>query len=161
MRIAIICSAIAIALTVSPVRAANPIASDAPPTPQVTSAEKSMAKADDRGGLKMLLTPGAKIPEIGPDASALEYVRQAKSSLELGRTGEAELALEWAQARSRVDEEKLALSVHESPPPYDSACKRTLCQAMLSLGHNDKAAASTLIDTTIDEMLKGSEQASR
>ncbi len=154
MHIAIICCVSAIALTIARPSAADPVATNAPPTAQVTSAETSMAKADDRGGLKMLLTPGAKIPDAGPDASALEYTKQAKISLELGRTGDAELALEWAQARFRVDEEKKALEDHQSPPPYDSECHRNLCKAMLSIGHGNLADGKKFIDTAIDEMNK-------
>jgi hypothetical protein len=159
MRIVMICTAAVLGLTAARPCAADPVATGAPPTAQVTAAENSMAKADNRGGLKMLLTPGAKIPDAGPDASALDYARQAKISLELGRTGDAELALEWAQARFRVDEEKQALAEHKSPPPYDSECKRNLCQAMLSIGHGDLAAGRTFINTAIDEMVKTSGQA--
>jgi len=154
MRIVLIYAAAVLGFAAARPCAAEPVATSAPPTPQVTSAETTVAKTDDRGGLKMLLTPGSKIPPAGPDASALEYTRQAKASLELGRTGEAELALEWAQARFRVDEEKKALAEHKSPPPYDSECKRNLCQAMLSIGHGDLGAGTKFINTAIDEMLK-------
>jgi hypothetical protein len=45
------------------------------------------------------IAPNLPSPQVGPNASAVDYLRAADNSLRAGRTGEAQQALEMAQTR--------------------------------------------------------------
>jgi hypothetical protein len=123
----------------------------------MTLAQRRVLEADIAGGPRYLLAPGTRVPKIGGDATALAYTKWAKDSLGRGQTAEAELSLEWAQVRRRIDEESEALQANKIPPVYDAACERMLCKAMQNIGRGGKTSDTLkYLNTAIDDMSKRS-----
>lgn len=112
-------------------------------------AQSSMQKADTTDGIRQLLPPGSPVPKIGPHATQLEYIQWAKNSLSRGQNAEAELSLEWAQLRSRVDENESAFAAGALPLPYDNLCERALCKALRSIGRGDASSGMIAINDAI------------
>lgn len=120
----------------------------------VTVAQINIKRTDEQGGVQRLLAPGTKVPKVGPNATELEYAKWAKNSLDRGQDAEAELSLEWGQARRRVDEVEEALAANKPPPPYDSLCQRMLCKAMQAIGKGDRSSGGRYLDTAISDIQK-------
>ncbi len=106
---------------------------------------------DRTGGIQSLLAPGTKVPKIGPDAAALDYVRWARSSLDRGQDAEAELSLEWGQVRRRIDEEESAIAKGDPVPTYDAWCMRSMCKALRSIGFGDAATGRSYLVKALRE----------
>jgi hypothetical protein len=98
--------------------------------------------------------PGTAVPKIGAAGTELEYLRWAQNSLGRGQKAEAELSLEWGQARDRVHEEELAYRNHLPPPPYDKLCERMMCMAMRSIGFGHPSDASGYIGHAIQDVTR-------
>ena len=118
----------------------------------VTDGQRNMERADDQGGVQALLGPGMGVPRIGPKASVLDYVRWADTALGAGNAAEAELSLEWAQARNRVDEVEAAYELGSAPQPYDDVCQRSLCQALQAIGRGDRLGGRQNVRLAIKEL---------
>ena len=116
---------------------------------EVRYAEIGMQEASRGGGLGSLLPPGSAVPRIGPNATQLDFARWAKNALSQGQNAEAELSLEWAQLRGRVDREEAALQAGEPPPADDDSCRLPVCQAMRAIGMGRTSEGMALIKATI------------
>ncbi len=111
----------------------------------VRSAQHGMQVADKANGIRKLLPPNAPMPKVGPDASVLDYVEWAGSSLSRGQTAEAELSLQWGELRSRIDEEEAAYEAGQPPPAFDNLCLRAMCQAMRAIGKGEYETGMSFI----------------
>ena len=120
----------------------------------VRIAQYQRQNADRASGIQGLLSPGSPVPRIGPRATEMDYVGWAKTELSQGQDAEAELSLEWAQLRSRLDEDEAAYRANNPPPPYDSLCRRSLCKALQAIGRGQFNDGKSFINAAIDELDK-------
>ena len=106
----------------------------------IRAAEHGAQAADAGAGIQQLLLPGSPMPKIGAKATQLDYVRWAENSLSRGQDAEAEVSLDWAVLRRRVDLIEAAYAAGDPPPPDDDLCAKPLCQALHAIGSGDAAA---------------------
>ena len=106
----------------------------------IRAAEHGAQAADAGAGIQQLLLPGSPVPKIGARATELDYVRWAENASSRGQNAEAELSLDWAVLRRRVDLIEAAYAAGDPPPPDDDLCAKPLCQALHAIGSGDAAA---------------------
>jgi hypothetical protein len=85
-------------------------------------------------------------PPVGDDASPLDYLKVAQAALAHHHTGEAQEALERAEARA-LDR---AVPLFQTDKPIDDPLVAKIRQARLALGHNDISRATQLIASASD-----------
>ena len=97
--------------------------------------------------------PVPRSPRSDPTQTNSNYIRWAQNSLSRGQDAEAELSLEWAQLRSRVDEEQAAYRVDTPPPAYDKFCERALCRGLRAIGRGQTSEGMHCIDVAIADVM--------
>jgi len=93
-----------------------------------------------------LIAPSLPPPLVGDDASPLDYLKVAQAALAHHHTGEAQEALERAEARA-LDR---AVPLFQTDKPIDDPLVAKIRQARLALGHNDISRATQLIASASD-----------
>jgi hypothetical protein len=93
-----------------------------------------------------LIAPSLPPPPVGDDASSLDYLKVAQAALAHHHTGEAQEALERAEARA-LDR---AVPLFQTDKPIDDPLVAKIRQARLALGHNDISRATQLIASASD-----------
>lgn len=99
----------------------------------------------DAGNTRSTIAPNLPSPPVGPNASAVDYLRVAQSSLQAGRTGEAQQALEMAQTRL-LDR---SVPMGQTNNPSDNPAVRQISQALQALAAQDRAQVLQLIQSAI------------
>lgn len=85
-------------------------------------------------------------PPVGDDAQPIDYLMAARNTLARGRTGEAQEALERAEARA-LDR---AVPPLQTSTPIDDPLVAQIRAARLALGSNDAGRATQLIAAAMD-----------
>lgn len=84
-----------------------------------------------------LIAPALPAPPLGDNASPLDYLKSAHAALAAGHTGEAQEALERAEARA-LDRD---VPLFQTDKPIDDPLVDQIRSARLALGSNDTAQA--------------------
>lgn len=92
------------------------------------------------------IAPALPVPPVGRDARPIDYLKAAHEALTHGRTGEAQEALERAEARA-LDR---AVPLLQTSRPIDDPLVAQIRAARLALGSNDPSHAEQLIAAAID-----------
>ena len=121
----------------------------------VTDAEHGAAVAERAGGIQQLLLPGSRVPKIGTSDTEAEYVRWAETALSRGQDAEAEVSLEWAVLRHRVNAMEAALEAGRPPPADDDFCVKPLCQALHAIGDGNIVAGMDAIHAARHDLAQG------
>ena len=108
--------------------------------PKSTNAS-NIGPADTRTSI----APNLPSPEVGDNATSMDYLRVARESLMGGRTGLAQQSLEMAETRI------LDRSVPQSQTDFSSDDKRVqqIAEARHALGTGDRARALQIIDAVL------------
>ena len=122
------------------------------PSSGMVYAQQTALKAKARAGLPGILPPHAAIPAIGPDASKEDYLNAAEEFLSIGKYAQAELSLEWADYRDRLDEVDKAFDSRSITPLNDADCSRPICAAMNSVGRLNAGKAMTSIELALSNL---------
>ena len=85
-------------------------------------------------------------PPLGGDAQPIDFLKAAHDALARGRTGEAQEALERAEARA-LDR---AVPLLQTSTPIDDPLVAQIRAARLALGSTDPARATQLIAAATD-----------
>jgi hypothetical protein len=93
------------------------------------------------------IAPNLPSPELGPNASPVDYLRAAQGALLAGRTGEAQQALEQAQTRL-LDR---SVSYGQTSTPSDNPAVSQISQALRALAAGDRAQCMQLIQAAIPQ----------
>jgi hypothetical protein len=99
----------------------------------------------DQGDTRSTIAPNLPTPTVGPNATAVDFLRAAQSSLQAGRTGEAQQSLEMAQTRL-LDR---SVPMGQTNTPSDNPAVTRISQALQALGAHDRAQAMQLIQSAI------------
>ncbi len=99
----------------------------------------------DAADTRSTIAPNLPSPSIGPNASAVDYLRAAQSALRAGRTGEAQQSLEMAQTRL-LDR---SVPLGQTNNPDDNPAVAQISQALKALAAGDRAQADQLIQSAI------------
>src|SRR5262249_51033336 len=99
----------------------------------------------DPSDTRSVIAPNLPSPPIGPNASAVDYLRAAQSALRTGRTGETQQALEMAQTRL-LDR---AVPMGQTNTPSDNPAVTQVSQALRALATHDLAQTMQLIQSAI------------
>lgn len=92
------------------------------------------------------IAPALPVPPVGDDARPIDYLRAAHDALVRGRAGEAQEALERAEARA-LDR---AVPLFQTSTPIDDPLVTQIRAARLALESNDPARATQLIAAATD-----------
>jgi hypothetical protein len=95
---------------------------------------------------RSVIAPALPPPPVGDSASPQDYLKVAQQALARGRTGEAQEALERAEARA-LDR---AVPLFQTDKPIEEPLVVQIRQARLTLGSNDPARAMQLIASAND-----------
>ena len=93
-----------------------------------------------------VIAPALPPPPVGDDASPADYLKAAQDALAHGRTGQAQEALERAEARA-LDR---AVPAFQTDHPIEDPLVAQIRQARLALGSNDTTRAMQLIASASD-----------
>ncbi|HEY1935709.1 MAG TPA: hypothetical protein VGG99_27190 [Acetobacteraceae bacterium] len=93
------------------------------------------------------IAPNLPSPQLGPDASAMDYLRAAEGSLQAGRTGEAQQSLEMAQTRL-LDR---SVPQGDTNAPSANPAVEQIQQALQALAAGDRAQSLQLIQAAIPQ----------
>lgn len=99
----------------------------------------------DPSDTRSMIAPNLPSPAIGPNASAVDYLRAAQSALQAGRTGEAQQSLEMAQTRL-LDR---SVPMGQTNNPTDNPAVIQISQALKALAAGDRAQTMQLIQSAI------------
>jgi hypothetical protein len=99
----------------------------------------------DQQDTRSLIAPNLPSPQLGPNASAADYLRAAQSALAAGRTGETQQALEEAQTRL-LDR---SVPYGQTNNPSDNPGVAQIAQALHALSAGDQARCMQLIQSAI------------
>ena len=102
---------------------------------------------------RSLIAPNLPSPSIGPNANAADYLRAAQSSLQAGRTGEAQQALEMAQTRL-LDR---SVPMGQTNNPSDNPAVTQTSQALKALAAHDLVQAMQSIQAAIPAAIASSQ----
>ncbi len=91
------------------------------------------------------IAPNLKGPDLGPDATASDYLRSARGALAAGRTGETQQALEMAQTRL-LDR---SVPYGQTNDPSADPAVAGIRQALGALASGDRARCLAMIDATL------------
>ena len=102
------------------------------------------------GQQRSAIAPELPMPKIGTDASSNDYLKAARSSLQSGRTGAAQQALEMAETRELGGSiEQSNGSVPGKSIPGNMLKVDHIHSALKSLGQGDRKQASDHIDQAL------------
>lgn len=101
----------------------------------------------DPGDTRSTIAPNLPSPEVGPEASAADYLRAAEYSLRAGRTGETQQALEMAQTRL-LDR---SVPQGQTDDPSANPAVTQIDQALHALAAGQRMQALQLIDAAIPQ----------
>jgi hypothetical protein len=99
----------------------------------------------DPSDTRSVIAPNLPTPPIGPNAGAVDYLRAAQTSLQAGRTGEAQQALEMAQTRL-LDR---SVPMGQTGNPTDNPAVTQISQALKALAAGDRAQTLQLVQAAI------------
>jgi len=99
----------------------------------------------DASDTRSTIAPNLPTPPIGPNAGPVDYLRAAQTSLQAGRTGEAQQSLEMAQTRL-LDR---SVPMGQTNNPSDHPAVMQVSQALKALAAHDRATAMQLIQSAI------------
>jgi hypothetical protein len=99
----------------------------------------------DTSNTRSPIAPNLPSPQLGPDASAADYLHAAQASLAAGRTGEAQQSMEMAQTRL-LDR---SVPQNQTNNPSDNPAVTQISHALSALAAGDRAQAMQLIQSTI------------
>ncbi len=99
----------------------------------------------DQRDIRSDIAPNLPSPQVGPNASPVDYLRAAQSALASGRTGETQQALEEAQTRL-LDR---AVPYGQTNNPSDNPAVAQITQALHALAAGDRAQCMQLIQSAI------------
>jgi hypothetical protein len=108
----------------------------------VSTTASNITPADTRS----TIAPALPAPPVGDDARPIDYLMAARDALTHGRTGEAQEALECAEARA-LDR---AVPLFQTSTPIDDPLVSQIRAARLALGSYDPARAAQLITAATD-----------
>jgi len=107
----------------------------------------------DSSDTRSTIAPNLPSPAIGPNANAADYLRAAQASLQAGRTGEAQQALEMAQTRL-LDR---SVPMGQTNNPSDNPAVTQISQALRALAGHDLAQAMQAIQSAIPAAMASSQ----
>lgn len=93
------------------------------------------------------IAPNLPSPQLGPNASAADYLQAAQASLQAGNTGEAQQSLEMAQTRM-LDR---SVPQGQTGNPTDNPAVAQIHQALQALAAGDREQAMQLIRSAIPQ----------
>jgi hypothetical protein len=96
--------------------------------------------------IRSTIAPALPVPPLDDDARPIDYLKAAQEALTHGRTGEAQEALERAEARA-LDR---AVPLLQTSTPIGDPLVTQIRAARLALGSNDPARAARLIAAATD-----------
>lgn len=99
----------------------------------------------DPSNTRSPIAPNLPSPQLGPNARAADYLRAAQSSLQGGRTGEAQQSLEMAQTRLLDRSVPMGQTNNQS----DNPAVAQISQALKALASHDRARAMQAIQSAI------------
>jgi len=94
---------------------------------------------------KSTIAPNLPSPNIGEGASPRRYLEAARTALLVGRTGEAQQALEMAETRA-LDR---SVPLFQTGVPSKSPLVGEIQQALDALGRGDRAGAVRIVEAAI------------
>jgi hypothetical protein len=97
----------------------------------------------DQRDTRSLIAPNLPSPELGPNATAADYLHAAQGALAAGRTGEAQQALEEAQTRL-LDR---SVAYGQTRNPSDNPAVHQITLALHALAAGDTARCMQLIQS--------------
>jgi hypothetical protein len=107
----------------------------------------------DAADTRSTIAPNLPTPALGPNAGPVDYLRAAQASLQAGRTGEAQQALEMAQTRL-LDR---SVPMGQTNNPSDNPAVTQTTQALRALARHDRATAMQLIQSAIPAAMASSQ----
>jgi hypothetical protein len=99
----------------------------------------------DQRDTRSMIAPNLPSPQLGPNASAVDYLRAAQSALSAGRTGETQQALEEAQTRL-LDR---SVPYGQTNNPSDNPGVEQITRALHALAAGDQTQCMQLIQSAI------------
>lgn len=99
----------------------------------------------DQRDMRSVIAPNLPSPQLGPNASATDYLRAAQGALSAGQTGEAQQALE--QAQTRLLDRSVPYGMTNDPSSNPAV--RQITQALHALAAGDQAQCMQLIQAAI------------
>ena len=93
------------------------------------------------------IAPNLPSPQLGPNASPVDYLRAAQSALAAGQTGEAQQALEEAQTRL-LDR---SVPYGQTDAPSANPAVQQITRALHALAAGDQAQCMQLIQAAIPQ----------
>jgi hypothetical protein len=94
---------------------------------------------------KSTIAPNLPSPNVGEGASPRRYLEAARTALLVGRTGEAQQALEMAETRA-LDR---SVPLFQTGVPSKSPLVSEIQQALDALSHGDRGQAVKLVEAAI------------
>ena len=107
----------------------------------------------DQTDTRSPIAPNLPTPAVGTNANAVDYLRAAQSSLQAGRTGEAQQSLEMAQTRL-LDR---SVPMGQTNNPSDNPAVTQISQALKALASHDSAGAMQAIQSAIPAAMASSQ----
>jgi hypothetical protein len=101
----------------------------------------------DQQDTRSEIAPNLPSPNVGPNASPVDYLRAAQGALAAGRTGEAQEALE--QAQTRLLDRSVPYGQTNNPSANPAVAQIT--QALQALAAGDRAQCMQLIQAVIPQ----------
>jgi hypothetical protein len=110
----------------------------------------SLPLSDTAGGIASQnptsdIAPNLPSPPIGEDATPHDYLKAARSALLVGRTGEAQQALEMAETRA-LDR---SVPLFKTGDPSQDPLVGQIQQALQALGAGDRAKCVQIIEAAL------------
>ena len=99
----------------------------------------------DQHDTRSLIAPNLPSPELGPNATPVDYLRAAQSALSAGQTGVAQQALEEAQTRL-LDR---SVEYGQTNNPSDNPAVRQITMALHALAAGDAGQCMQFIQSAI------------
>jgi hypothetical protein len=99
----------------------------------------------DQHDTRSLIAPNLPSPELGPNATPVDYLRAAQSALSAGQTGVAQQALEEAQTRL-LDR---SVEYGQTNNPSDNPAVRQIAMALHALSAGDTGQCVQFIQSAI------------
>jgi len=99
----------------------------------------------DAQNTRSQIAPNLPSPQVGPNASSVDYLSAALEALSEGRTGEAQEALEHAQTRL-LDR---SVAYGQTNNPTDNPAVAQITQALHALAAGDRPRCMQLIQSAI------------
>lgn len=101
----------------------------------------------DQSDTRSTIAPNLPSPQLGPNATAVDYLRAAEYSLRADRTGEAQQALEMAQTRL-LDR---SVPQGQTDKPSANPAVAQIDQALHALAAGQRMQAMQLIEAAIPQ----------